>query len=304
MADLINVLKELLIFALGAVGVVALAFSGLGIAVWIGHIRERRRPSSNSDTAAANRLLARLKRAARPTLLLVPAKSPGFSKLGGDPELPPDIRWPGEPEAPRTFLAQIDIGAFQSHVPMDWLPAEGRLFFFYDEGYGAADQVKVVYSVDDPGPTKPPPAGIERHGERRVAFMPFVSFPSAEWLRIEDELGIDFEALDARLDAVGERPPGEELLHRIGGYPDEIQNGCLRLEAEHLARGLPPLDYAAETPPAIERASKEWRLLVQIDSDPELGMEFADAGRFYVFIRERHARASDFAKTVTLFQCY
>jgi uncharacterized protein YwqG len=304
-AGFLHVLKELALFALGVVAAIALAVLALVTAIWIGHRRERRRPPANGATTASSRLFARIKRAARPTLLFIPAKSPSFSKLGGVPDLPKGVDWPAGTKGAHAFLVQVDLAAVQAGAPIDWLPAEGRLYVFCDlEGYGWAEQVKVIYSAADPGPPSPLSNGAKAYRERHVDFMPFVSLPSLEWLNADDELDMDREAFDARLAAIGKQPPGEDLLHRIGGYPDEIQGGCLRLECEHLARGLPGYDYADEPPPAIDRASGEWRLLLQIDSDPELGMSFGDAGRFYVFIRERHARAADFSKTVTLFQCY
>lgn len=305
METLVYLLKELALLAVGIVATIALAILALVTAVAIGHWRERRRPRRTGATTASNRLFARLRRAARPTLLLVPTKAPSFSKLGGVPALPEGVDWPAGTTGLYAFLAQVDLPAVQAAAPIDWLPAEGRLYAFCDlEGYGWAEQVKVIHSAIDPGPPSPRPNGPRTYRERHVDFMPFVSLPSLEWLNADDELDIDHEPFDTRLDAVGERPPGENLLHRIGGFPDEIQGGCLRLECEHLARGLPAYEYAQDPTPAVDRASREWRLLLQIDSDPELGMSFGDAGRFYVFIRERHARAADFSKTVTLFQCY
>lgn len=305
METILYLLKELALLALGIVAAIALALFGLVVVIKIGQWRVRRRQPSNTATAAANRLAARVRRALRPTTLLVPAEAPSFSKLGGLPALPSGIEWPRGTEGSLAFLAQVDLAAIQAAEPIDWLPSEGRLYAFCDlEGYGWAEQVRVIYSLGDPSQPRPAPSGIKTYRERRIGFMPFISLPSLEWLCADDELEIDHEAFDTRLDAIGERPPGENLLHRVGGYPDEIQGGCLRLECEHLARGLPAYDYADEPTPAVDRASREWRLLLQIDSDPELGMNFGDAGRFYVFVRERHARAGDFSRTVTLFQCY
>jgi hypothetical protein len=246
-----------------------------------------------------------MKRLVRPTLLLVPAKEPGFSKLGGDPELSPDLEWPAAVAGSRTFLGQIDLGAFQPHTPLDWLPNEGRFYAFYDpDRHGFADVVSILYSTEPAGPATPPPAKVRwRFPERWVAFMTFGSAPSLEWLYLDaNELDLDFEAFDESLEAIADAPPSDELQHRIGGYPNEIQSECMPLSCEHLARGLPEPAWDEAPPPAIERASKAWRLLLQIDSDPALKMSFGDAGRLYVFIRERHARAANFSKTVALWQ--
>lgn len=237
-------------------------------------------------SGSVTKLIRRIARLARPTLLFEPGGSRSFSKLGGDPQLPPKAAWPAGAEGPRAFLAQVDLGEVSDLARIDWLPAEGRLYAFLDPStFGAPDLVRITFSTEAPGPPARQPEGVaERYRERRVEFTPLNSVPSLEWLDVRDPLDLEFEEFEARLQEFGAQPPREDRLHRIGGYPDGLQNGCLGLECEHLARGLPPPDYV--TPAAIERASREWRLLLQIDSDRDLGMEFGDAGRLYVFIRE------------------
>jgi len=268
--------------------------------------RRSRRASRDKDAGARFRIRARMKRSARPTILLTPAKEPGFSKIGGRPELPPDLAWPLGAKEPRAFVAQVDLGAFRPHVDIDWLPTEGRLYFFFDDWRnGAADVVQVLYSLASPGGEAPPPAPIPttwRFKERRVGFMAFTSVPSLDWLDIdlatvdlEDE---DLDRLEEELDLFG-----DEIEHRIGGYPGEIQGGQMAIACEYMRRGL-TRNYKEDVPDAIRRAARQWRLLLQVDSDPALGMNWWDAGRLYVFIREQDARAGDFSKTVTITQTH
>jgi hypothetical protein len=119
----------------------------------------------------------RLEAMASPSLLLEPAGSPAFSKLGGRPDglsaaaVDADLR-------SRKFLCQID--AHEAHVSggPDWLPSSGRLYAFYDpEGHGRPDVVRIVFE---------PSASMENadfaasHLERRVAFRRVISLPSLE----------------------------------------------------------------------------------------------------------------------------
>jgi hypothetical protein len=271
---------------------------------WFGDDQERapaRRASVEFDSLAA-----RIKQLVRPTLLLVPAIEAGFSKLGGDPELPAELAWPAGYERPRTFLAQIEFAALGPQSKIDWLPQDGRLYAFYDpDGHGMADAVRILYSVGPAGPPTSPPSGIKlKFPERRVAFTALNSAPSLDWLGLDaSEVGCGEDEFES-LERIGDAPPPDEVQHRIGGYPNEIQPERMWLSCEHLARGLPEPSWNVDIPPAIERAAKEWRLLLQIDSDPTLKMNFGDGGRLYVFIRERHARRGDFTKTVTLWQTY
>ncbi|WP_309604239.1 YwqG family protein [Phenylobacterium sp.] len=281
-------------------------FSAMGLLLYVyDRLRQKRRSRTPAISGETIRLKARLRRLVRPTLLLVPAKEPGFSKIGGSPELPAGQTWPVGYEG-RSFLAQIDLETLAPHAVIDWLPKEGRFYAFYDsERHGFADVVRILHSVEPAGPPVAAPAGVRPFfAERRVAFMVFTSAPSLDWLGLDVAyLDLDEDEFE-QLEAIGDAPPPDELQHRIGGYPNEIQPEAMSLSCEHLARGLPDPIWGEDIPPAIARAAKEWRLLLQIDSDPALKMNFGDGGRLYVFIRERHARAGNFSKTVALWQTY
>lgn len=244
-----------------------------------------------------------MRRLARPTLLLVPAGEPGLSKLGGHPELLDGMAWPELRGRPCAFLGQIDLAAAQSHATLDWLPDAGLIHAFVDlEGYGFADQVQVRFRAGPPGEPRPAPARGLRFPERRVAFEVYASLPSLDWLGVDV---IESDLSEAELDELAELPDepfGDEIQHRIGGYPSEIQDEQMAVACELIRRGLPPAHEGTEITPAILRASKAWRLLLQVDSDPALKMNWGDGGRLYVFVREQDAKTGDFSGTITLSQ--
>ena len=95
----------------------------------------------------------RLAAAARPAMILEPgpleegADAPiGASRLGGMPDLPPDVPWPWRPAIsgrkffadhaerpwPLTFVAQIDFAEIHSAGGLEGFPSSGRLLFFCD----------------------------------------------------------------------------------------------------------------------------------------------------------------------------
>jgi hypothetical protein len=260
---------------------------------------------SGAKSGDAERILARMKTMAAPTLLMKTAAS-GFSKLGGDPELPRGMDWPIGPDGALAFLAQVDLEAARDAGGPDWLPGKGALYVFCDERFGMRDQIRIVFSTTEAGPPCEPPANQKRgrrRPERRVGFSAHPSLPSLDWLG-EDVREIDLSEDD--LEELSDLPGielGDAPHHRLGGYPVEIQEEQLPIYAECEARSL---EYRASTPvpSAIEQAAADWRMLIQIDSDPELEMNWGDGGQFYVLIREQDARARDFSQTVTLSQTY
>jgi uncharacterized protein YwqG len=56
----------------------------------------------------------------------------GASKLGGQPDLPPDTEWPEHNGQPLGFLAQFNLAEVAPYDVESLLPRTGLLSFFYD----------------------------------------------------------------------------------------------------------------------------------------------------------------------------
>ena len=275
-----------------------------GLFLFALHEEKQRLLQRNPRTYDAAQLRARLREMAEPSLLLLPVSEPAFSKLGGDPELPATVSWPSDDDI---FLAQVDLGEVRASGGPAWLAAEGRIFVFYNpDGHGSPDVVRVIYSPDQSGPeTATSPRTKRRFPEQRVRFACVISAPSMAWLglayhRLEDDNPDAWKEIAALVTA----PPDEDIQHRIGGYPNEIQDAQMALICECALHCLPNPAYQAEVTPELEQAADAWRLLIQIDSDPALRMNWGDGGRLYTFIRKTDARAGDFSKTVAIWQTY
>jgi len=256
------------------------------------------RRSHDRSTVASIALTAqvqrRRKRLAEPVLRLVPGGDQ-FTKLGGVPDLPPDTSPPMGATGPLAFLAQVDLASARAAGGPEWLPSEGRIYFFYAPfRHGFADVVQVVYSLGDSGGIAPASTLAPPYRERRADLSPAMSCPSFEWL------GVDVADLARVADEICEDEDGRPT-HKIGGYPDELQDEQMSLSCELIARGLDP-DGVHETSPAIERATRDWRLLLQMDSDPDLKMSFGDGGRLYIFVKRSDARNGVFSRTVAIWQ--
>lgn len=285
-----------------------LLVGGLVLFLWLRERQSERKRRSNRGPGmpGAAALLRRMRRLARPTLLLIPTQEPGFSKFGGAPELPEGLEWPANGGRPLAFVAQIELAVLRDHGGPEWLHHDGRLYAFVDETrYGFADVVRILRSGEPPSQGRAAPTGTPTpFGERRLGFQAYDSIPSLDWLGVDlREFDVSPDELD-KVASAPDEPFGDEIQHRIGGYPSEIQDERMSISCELMRRGLPSEYEGTVITPAIERAAKQWRLLLQVDSDPALKMNWGDGGRLYVFIREKDALAGDFSRTVTLSQTY
>jgi len=74
----------------------------------------------------------------------------GTSKIGGRPDLPPDIAWPEHEGRPLGFLAQFNLTEVAPYNVEYTLPSSGMLYFFYDlqsEPYGITPEQRTAWRV-------------------------------------------------------------------------------------------------------------------------------------------------------------
>lgn len=281
------------------IGVWVLVLCILGLMVAWGQFAwssDRRRLAETAPATAAEIEALRQRQAslAESVLGLVVATAPGFSKIGGIPDAPAELSWPVGPEGAMDFLVQIDLAEARVAGGPAWLPEAGSLYLFFDARWGFADQGRVLFAP--PGERGPlsPPAGVDPYPERRVAFEQRAVQPGLDWL------GEDLRRWPE--DLWGAEDADETPRHKIGGYPDQIQNEDIPQTCQQEVRKLPGAERAGSAAP--EDPARSWRLLTQIDSDDDLGMNWSDTGRIFVLVREADARAGDFSRTVTITQTY
>lgn len=260
------------------------------------------------------RLVPVLQSSARQSIRLrvsEPCEEP-VSRLGGAPNLPPDIEWPASSGgSPLAFLAQLDLSAIPS-IPGMELPSEGALFFFYDSveqawGFSPAHAGcwKVVFTSQKLNsiPLRPAPAGLDNDSR----FAPFSlaaslesTFPALDPATME-ELDITEDEFDGLLDL----QEAEGTIHRIGGFPDEIQ-GDVALKAQLVSNGIDCGDgkgYETGEARGLNAGAADWLLLLQLDSEDEAGMMWGDVGRLYFMIHKADLDDRRFDKVWTVLQC-
>ncbi len=133
-----------------------------------------------------------------------------------------------------------------------------------------------------------------------VAYRQVTSYPSLDWLGLDiRRLHLTEAELDSLSDGSRTEAPGPD--HRIDGYPDEIQGEPMALMCERRSAEYP---LGEDVEAGQVEAARHWRLLLQVDSDERLKMNWGDGGRLYFFVREEAAAAGDFSGVWMITDCY
>lgn len=237
------------------------------------------------------------------------------SKLGGLPEIDSSFEWPAWNGIPMSFLGQIDLSTLPKIPTLEALPAAGMLYFFYDQeqstwGFDPMDhgswRVHYLEATDSLKSLDPPPDLPSESIFQEVPLVPGIrdSYPSLERLELDGARDLDdlYEFEDRLRE--NSRPPGPE--HQIGGFPNPIQGDSMEKEAQLVSNGLYCGDSSGYNDPrarVLSSDSKEWLLLLQVDTDEKAGMMWGDAGMLYFWIRKTDLECRDFSKVWMILQC-
>ncbi len=255
----------------------------------------------------------------------------GQSKIGGRPDLPAEITWVTETNIaettektfiifnskkketitkPLSFIAQINLAETAPLDEENLLPETGLLYFFYSaeqEAWGFdhkdKNKFKVVYwngNLSSLNRTEFPTDLPEysRYKPCSVDIKPEVSLPSyghdvyEEFANGEDDKFWD-EVYD------------DGNLNKLLGYADNIQDE-MELECELVTNGLYCGNSSGYNDPrakALKPNAKNWRLLLQIDSNEENEMMWGDCGRLYFWIKKNDLLHKYFDKSWFSLQC-
>ena len=258
-----------------------------------------------------------LERLLKPAIRIfhAPSESPaplGASKLGGDPDLPPDFIWPEWNGTPLGFLAQFRLDELAPHDIENLLPPTGMLYFFYE-----AEEQPWGGDIEDEGSWRvfhytgqisdlvrtPPPDNIPEYSRFREVPVRFeqrymlpldggeVETLAPELGELNDEVWDPYIELAYQLAAIEEYQPKHWLL----GYHAPIQN-YERTQALEMLVELSWVDAGAQ--------AEELILLLHLDTDSEVEMEWGDAGTLYFWIHQDELAARRFDKVWMVQECY
>jgi len=252
----------------------------------------------------------------------------GMSKLGSLPDLVVGAEWPEVENGPLPFVAQFgltDVARFdEQHI----LPSSGLLSFFYGNYWDEARNTvqmnwKVVYADNDPlqltRRERPQllfdspiynPCIVDFTGEQT---LPDVRSTMMRSLRLTEEERAAYVTLYVGLEGptceINERPN-----HRLLGYPFDLKGDVL-IQSYLASVGRDESDLTQANREAsrgslsrlnqLEHAAADWRLLLQVDSNDEAGMDWeAGSGLIYYCITQKDLRNKNFNNVQVVAQAH
>lgn len=163
----------------------------------------------------------------------------------------------------------------------------------------------MIHAPDPPASSSE--AGPAGAGEIAHAFLGFRRIDSyPRWADQEEALELTDAEIEG-LDGLAEREFDGLPCHQIAGCASPVQNDTMELECQLASHGIYCGDSGYLDHPRTEELAKtagDWKLLLQLDSDDDLGIMWGDGGMLYFWVREQEARAGDFSNVWLILQCF
>lgn len=241
------------------------------------------------------------------------ALQPGQSKIGGLPDLPANVTWPQLNGAPMGFVAQVQLADVHSSDAAGLLPSTGVLSFFYDasqQTFGSdpkdKDGFKIFYleqpatelkrtdlPTDLPSQARYRVCSVDFDTELTLPLQPKLEIDSLQWSET------DQQKYDTALQ--GLTSSVTHPIHRMLGHPDTIQDD-MRMQCQLAANGVADPGADPQKVAALSAGANDWTLLLQVDSNQSVAMQWANAGMLYFWIRRQDLTARKFDQAWVVLQ--
>ena len=134
-------------------------------------------------------------------------------------------------------------------------------------------------------------------GGKTAIDLPDLESPAGEALALTED---DREKYWELMDEVS-----ESLVNKLLGHSNNIQGG-MELECELVTNGLycgDPSGYKEGRAKGLDKNTWHWNLLLQVDSNEDIGMMWGDCGRLYLWITDEDLAAKNFENSWLILQC-
>ncbi len=227
--------------------------------------------------------------------------------------MPEGMQWPEWQGRRLGFLARLSLPELHRTRKLDWLPENGALLFFYDVdeqpwGFDPKDVgscvVLHVADLEEPLASSLDDGSEEYFPKVNVAFREIAVFPSTERREAEalhlskDERERYWEILDSPFHGLPR--------HQVAGLPSPVQGDYMELQCQLASNGLYCGDSSGYNDPRaqlLEAGAKDWRLLLQLDTDDDAGVMWGDCGTLYFWVRAEEAASGNFQNPWVVLQC-
>ncbi|WP_025676839.1 YwqG family protein [Paenibacillus massiliensis] len=239
------------------------------------------------------------------------------SRIGGGPDLPENWAWPltkDDVPVPMTFLAQLNLAELQGVDATGHLPAKGMLYFFVGVDEPAYNiEHRVLYAKEEELPTArrrstPEETALEEEfNGYQLAARPSLEAPNYAYVDydvIEDEEH-EYEDYEDLLLSMNMRYDDVAVMfgYPMGQHDDDFHEAALTI--------LTGKNYEYSKDKALKaiaghfdgdetRAQQEiddTLMLLEIETDSEIGFCWWDAGVLHFFIRKEDLLAGNFDRT-------
>ncbi|MEK8126652.1 YwqG family protein [Paenibacillus filicis] len=242
--------------------------------------------------------------------------TPSASRVGGDPDLPPEVEWPLTTDGePMTFLVQLNLRELAGQDEAALLPARGMLSFFVgipEPAYDIEHRVLFIHEDRLAAAVRriaPEVTALEEvyngYGLEAMASLEPPNYAYVDEEQIEAE-NVGYEEYEDLCFALGHREHDE--VARLFGYPAGQHDDAEYEAALMLLTGTTYSYHKNEALQQItshfggdeEKAKQEIQdtlVLLELDSDDDVGFCWWDAGMLQFFIRREDLLAGRFDRT-------